>query len=77
MIANTGGGADMVFGWAIDPFLYETKLVSMNDLADYLGKKYGGWFDIAKFTATRWKTDEWHRLPMAAAPDRLSIASPG
>ncbi len=64
VIANTGGGADMVFGWAIDPFLYETKLVDMNDLADYLGKKYGGWFDIAKLYGTRWKTDEWHSLPI-------------
>ena len=64
VIANTGAGADVVFGWAIDPFLYETKLVGMNDLAEYLGKKYGGWFDIAKLYGTRWKTNYWHSLPI-------------
>ena len=59
-----GAGADIVFGWAIDPFLYETKLVGMNNLAEYLGKKYGGWFDIAKLYGTKWKTNEWHSLPI-------------
>ena len=36
----------------------------MNDLAGYLGAKYGGWFDIAKLYGTRWKTDHWHSLPI-------------
>src|SRR5579875_2458823 len=64
VVANTGGGADIIFGWAIDPFLYESKLIQMNDLAEYLGKKYGGWFDIAKLYGTRWKSDYWHSLPI-------------
>jgi multiple sugar transport system substrate-binding protein len=64
VLANTGGGADIVFGFAIDPFLYESKLVSMNDLAEYLGKKYGGWFDIATLYGTRWKSNEWHSIPV-------------
>ena len=53
VIANTGGGVDLIFGWAVDPYLYEEKLVQMNDLAGYLGAKYGGWFDIAKLYGTQ------------------------
>ena len=30
-------------GWAADPHLYADKILDMTDLADYLGKKYGGW----------------------------------
>ena len=41
--ANTGAGPDIVVGWADDPQLYATKLLDMSELADYLGKKYGGW----------------------------------
>jgi multiple sugar transport system substrate-binding protein len=64
VVAHTGGGVDLIFGWAVDPFLYEDKLVPMNDLADYLGKKYGGWFYLAKLYGTKWKTDHWHSLPI-------------
>ena len=31
----------------------------MTDLADYLGKKYGGWFDLALLYGTKWKTNDW------------------
>jgi multiple sugar transport system substrate-binding protein len=64
VVAHTGGGVDLIFGWAVDPFLYEDKLVPMNDLAGYLGKKYGGWFYLAKLYGTKWKTDHWHSLPI-------------
>src|SRR6202000_1522114 len=41
--ANTGRGLDMVWGLYTLPFLFPTKCVDMTDVADYLGKKAGGW----------------------------------
>jgi multiple sugar transport system substrate-binding protein len=46
--ANVGSGPDIVMGWFDDPHLYADKVHDMTDLADYLGGKYGGWYDIVK-----------------------------
>ncbi|MGL4263475.1 MAG: extracellular solute-binding protein, partial [Afipia sp.] len=45
--ANTGQGLDMVWGLYSLPHLLPTKCVDVTDVADYLGKKYGGWADSA------------------------------
>src|ERR1700741_4124496 len=41
--ANTGQGLDMVWGLYSLPFLFPSKCTDMTDVADYLGKKCGGW----------------------------------
>ena len=41
--ANTGAGPDIVLGWAEDPHIYADKVIELSDVAEYLGKKYGGW----------------------------------
>jgi len=41
--ANVGQGLDMVWGLYSLPFLFPTKVTDMTDVADYLGKKGGGW----------------------------------
>ena len=64
VIANTGAGPDVVIGFSISPFIYTDKLVRMDDLAEYLGKKYGGWFDLALLYGRKWKTNEWISLPI-------------
>ena len=64
VIANTGAGADIVIGFSIAPFLYTEKLVRMDDVAEYLGKKYGGWFDLALLYGRKWKTNDWIALPI-------------
>ncbi|MGH7249257.1 MAG: ABC transporter substrate-binding protein, partial [Pseudomonadota bacterium] len=46
--ANIGSGPDLILGWLDDPFQYTDKLVDVTDLADYLGAKYGGWYDICR-----------------------------
>ena len=45
--ANTGSGLDMAWGLHTLPQLFPTKVLLMNDVADYLGKKYGGWVPSA------------------------------
>ena len=51
MAANIGSGPDIIIGWFDDPHQYPDKLIDMTDLADYLGKKYGGWYDVCKVRA--------------------------
>ena len=43
--ANTGAGPDMFWGLYSLPHLFPQKCVDVTDVADYLGKKYGGWVD--------------------------------
>ena len=41
--ANTGQGLDMVWGLYSLPFLFPSKCLDVTDVAEYLGKKNGGW----------------------------------
>ena len=63
--ANVGAGPDIILGWLDDPHLYPDKLVDLTDLAEYLGKKYGGWFPAARTYGTTAK-GRWIGLPLGA-----------
>jgi multiple sugar transport system substrate-binding protein len=39
----------------------------MSDLADYLGAKYGGWFNLAELYGRKWGTKDWISLPMGGS----------
>src|SRR2546429_5051239 len=41
--ANTGAGPDLFWGLYSLPHLFPQKCLDVTDVADYLGKKYGGW----------------------------------
>jgi multiple sugar transport system substrate-binding protein len=43
--ANTGAGPDIILSTNDDANLYPEKLLDVTDLCEYLGKKYGGWYD--------------------------------
>jgi multiple sugar transport system substrate-binding protein len=45
--ANTGAGPDLFWGLYSLPHLFPQKCVDVTDVADYLGKKYGGWVSSA------------------------------
>lgn len=64
VVANTGAGADIIIGFASSPHIYTSKIHDMSDLGDYLGAKYGGWYDLAVTYGTKWKTKEWISIPM-------------
>ncbi len=70
MAANTGAGMDMVWGTHTLPQLFPDKVVYMNDVADYLGKKYGGWTDAAMKTVTL--NNNWLGIPVATAGGALT-----
>ena len=46
--ANVGSGPDIIISTMEDAHQYPDKLVDVSDLANYLGDKYGGWYDSAK-----------------------------
>jgi multiple sugar transport system substrate-binding protein len=56
--ANTGAGPDLFWGLYTLPFLFPEKCMDVTDVAEYLGKKYGGWVDSAvkygKGTGAKW-----------------------
>jgi multiple sugar transport system substrate-binding protein len=61
--ANTGQGPDMVWGLYSLPFLFPEKCLEVSDVADYLGKKYGGWLPTA--AAYGQFKNKWIAIPVA------------
>ena len=68
--ANVGSGPDVIIGWFDDPHQYPDKLVELSDLANYLGKKYGGWYDICRRYGTR--DGKWIALPLGVVGNLLT-----
>ena len=65
--ANTGAGPDVVVGWGDDPHLYADKLIDLTDIAEYLGRKYGGWYPLAEKYGQRFGTKQWIAIPMGGS----------
>jgi hypothetical protein len=61
--ANTGAGPDMVWGYFSLPHLFPQKCLDVSDVAEYLGKKYGGWVASA-IPYGKGKSDKWIDLPI-------------
>jgi multiple sugar transport system substrate-binding protein len=60
--ANTGAGPDLFWGLYSLPHLFPDKCVDVTDVADYLGKKYGGWVPSAvKYGESKGK---WIAIPI-------------
>ena len=64
--ANTGAGPDIILSTNDDANLYPDKLLDVTDLAEYIGKKYGGWYPAGQaFLKPDGK--KWIGLPLGAA----------
>ena len=59
--ANVGDGPDIIWGIHADAHLYPNAMLDITDVAEYLGGKYGGWYDSAKYYGVRDGT--WITLP--------------
>ena len=46
--ANSGAGPDVINGFSDAPHIYVDKLIELTDVADYVGKRYGGWLPLAQ-----------------------------
>ena len=68
--ANTGAGPDMFWGLYSLPHLFPQKCVDVTDVADYLGKKYGGWVESAQKYAVSGK--KWIAIPVCYSGNMLN-----
>ncbi|NMM06247.1 ABC transporter substrate-binding protein [Polaromonas sp.] len=64
--ANTGAGPDIILSTNDDANLYPDKLLDVTDLAEYLGKKYGGWYPATE-AYLRPDGKKWIGIPLGAA----------
>ncbi len=69
--ANTGAGPDLFWGLYTLPFLFPDKCLDVTDVADYLGKKYGGWVDSA-VKYGRGTGKKWIDIPVCYAGNLLN-----
>jgi multiple sugar transport system substrate-binding protein len=69
--SNSGAGPDIIIGFSDAPHIYVDKLIELTDVADYLGKRYGGWLNLAKAYGKRAKSDTWIGLPFGATAGPL------
>jgi multiple sugar transport system substrate-binding protein len=68
---NMGAGPDLFWGYYSLPHLFPQKCVDVSDVAEYLGKKYGGWVASA-IPYGKGKGDRWIDLPSLGAAYRKS-----
>jgi multiple sugar transport system substrate-binding protein len=71
LAAQVGSGPDIVMGWNDDPFVYPDKLVDMSDLADYMGKAHGGYFDTARAYCYDPDVKRWVAFPVGVTGNAL------
>jgi multiple sugar transport system substrate-binding protein len=64
--ANVGSGPDIIISTFEDAHQYPDKLVDVTDVANYLGNKYGGWYDSAKAYGMHGK-NQWVAILMGGA----------
>ncbi len=62
--ANTNQGPDLFWGLYSLPHLFPAKVSDVTDVADYLGKKYGGWVPTAE-TYGKGPGGRWIAIPVA------------
>jgi multiple sugar transport system substrate-binding protein len=63
--ASIGSGGDIVLGWYDDAYQYEDRVIDLKEVADYIGEKHGGWWEMA---AKYGHTDDgrWIGMPIGS-----------
>src|SRR6476660_5119234 len=69
--SNSGAGPDIIIGFSDAPHIYADKLIELTEVADYLGKRYGGWMWLAEKYGKRQKSNAWIGLPFGATAGPL------
>ena len=69
--SNSGAGPDIIIGFTDSPHIYVDKVIELTDLADYLGKRYGGWLFLAEKYGKRHKSNAWIGLPFGSSSGPL------
>ena len=69
--SNSGAGPDIIIGFSDAPHIYADKLIELTEVADYLGKRYGGWQFLAEKYGKRHKGNAWIGLPFGSTAGPL------
>jgi len=69
--ANTGAGPDMIIGFGDAPHIFAEKLIELSDVAEYLGKRYGGWMAVGEKYGKKHGTNNWIGLPFGGTAGPL------
>lgn len=69
--SNSGAGPDLIMGFSDAPHIYADKLIELTDVADYLGKRYGGWLPMAQRYGKKHGTNAWIGIPFGASSGPL------
>src|SRR6476619_7894712 len=67
--ANVGSGPDIIISTFEDAHQYPDKLVDVSDVCNYLGDKYGGWYDVCKDYCV--EKGKWIAVPMGCAGNAI------
>lgn len=67
VVANTGAGADVIVGFGSNAHIYSSKVHDLTDLGEYLGAKYGGWFQLPLIYGQKRGTKQWIGIPMGGS----------
>jgi multiple sugar transport system substrate-binding protein len=59
--ANVGQGPDIIWALHTTPHLFPDKLVDLSDVAEHLGKRYGGWYPLCEQYGT--SNGRWIAIP--------------
>src|SRR5437868_8312609 len=65
--SNSGACPDIIIGFSDAPHIYADKLIELSDVAEYLGKRYGGWLFLAEKYGKRHNTNNWIGLPFGGS----------
>ncbi|MBI3709626.1 MAG: extracellular solute-binding protein [Proteobacteria bacterium] len=68
--ANSGVGPDFVWNIHADNHLYPEKLMDVTDVADWIGKRGGGWYPIAELYGKR--RGRWNSIPATIGGNLLN-----
>ena len=69
--SNSGAGPDLIMGFSDAPHIYADKLIELTDVADYLGKRYGGWLTMAQRYGKKHGRNSWIGIPFGASSGPL------
>jgi len=59
-------------GWYDDPHIYPQKLVDVTEVADWLGKRFGGWYDVARTYGYSNRMKHWIAIPVGGTVECLT-----
>lgn len=72
LAAQLGSGPDIIMGWYDTPFIFPDRLVDVSDVAEYLGKKYGGWYDVAHSYGYSEDQKRWIAVPIGGPGNAMA-----